>query len=816
MGHRIRLRSHLLPWLGKRSPRAPQVALSQSFFSTGPILRDAFADWASTNVEREKISFANLRPHAKTSLSSAFSAQPGPNSRSNAIPDPSSISSNIAQPVETTILRSLIKATPVLPAEIEIVRLFHSGDFSAMYTKLAEYKAQGILVPASLLTEMAAALQQAIPPDRTREELHRSNIEFPVFYAESDVRLSSAAQAVATHVKYLHQAFALYENVYLAEPNFVDWYIWLCYHTNELVTLQRLCHNYLQRPLYNSKTLSHITNAFIYNYDVEFAKSLFLSIIGMQKYLDEAYLSATLVAFTHVKATYDNTIFIFKEWSMAENCESPYPKTIALLLKQSSLYGSADEIAAMNDIASHLGYNSNVFVQMVVIQTRIVRRDNNKIKPITADDIEEILRVKRGLSGSRTTLMAYYESFIHFFCTYSTMSVVQFFLKEMNKDGIPLSQFAYNSIVTHYISTRKFIPLYKFMKKFLSKTVLFEPLYGKYLFDGFLRAYPYHGDSFAQRMSIWLANRTSLIDHKRLMDACKLKKLASSLNPFAIQETALSQKYHSPEWKDVKYDPSKPHMKLQRRSQMTFRAEVGLREIMRKGITPDYSLIEDTLRNLGPAVRKGILTALPGLRLTRYSLRLQIYDFILDKPDKQTFQKFLRDIEPRLNTSDRILLARRALNKCDYEGFSLLVAALNPLEMTDSRHMILLNLNLRHALQTNNFRAFDECIESFPIGDITLSPFMLKQSRFVEKMLNMKISALKKDAAAVDAMNKSMEKLHGLIGDIEVRLQKDTHDINQLMNEVFEMLDGWVKNSETVRVQALKDSHMNKEVTQSA
>lgn len=766
-------------------------------------LRNAYADWASSNVETGKSSYLDLRPASKSISASKATTTLHPNV--NFSPQ-NTVSSDLSQSIETHILRSLIKAIPVLPAEIDVVRLFHAGDFGAMYAKLAEFKAQNILVPSSLLTEMAAALQQAFPPDRTREELYRSSIELPAFYVKSDLRLYSAALVISTHIKYLHKAFVLYETEYSSEPNFIESYIWLSYHTNELVTLQRLCHNYLQKPLYDSRTLSHITNAFIYNYDVEFAKSLFLSIIGMQKYLDEAYLSATLVAFTHVKASYDNTIFIFKEWSMAENCESPYPKTIALLLKQSSLYGSADEIAAMNDIASHLGYNSNLFVQMVTIQSRIVRRDNNKMKNITADDIEEILRVRNGLCGSRTTLKAYYESFIRFFCTYSTMSVVQFFLKEMNKDGIPLSQFAYDSIVTHYISTRKFIPLYKFMKKFLSKTVLFEPFYGKYLFDGFVRAYPYHGDEFAQRMSIWLAKATSPDVHQKLMDSCKLKKLSSSLNPYAIQEPAFSQKYHSPQWKEVKYEPSKPHMKLQRRSQMTFRAELGLREIMRKGISPEYSLVEETLRNLGPAVRRGILTALPGLRLNRYSLRLQIYDFILEKPDKQAFQKFVREIEPRLNTSDRIFLARRALNKCDNESFLILMGSLNPLEMTDSRHMIVLNLKLRHALQTRNFAAFDNCIVTFPIGDITLSPFMLKQSRFVEKILKKKIQALKKDAVAVEAMTSSMSKLHGLIGDIEVRLEKDTEDIKKLMNDVFEMLDEWVENSEAMKVLAITEA----------
>lgn len=681
----------------------------------------------------------------------------------------------------------------VLPAEIEIVRLFRNGDFAQMYHHLVQCKSQRVNVPARLLTEMALTLRQALPQDTSREELHRSNIEIPLFYAETELRLYSAAPSVASHIQHLHRAFVLYEKEYLQEPQFVENYIWLCYQVNDLLTIQKLFKKYLHSALYDAKTLAHITNAFVYNYDVEFAKSLFSSIIAMGRPLEEAYLSATVVAFTQVRASYDNIMYIFKEWSTADNCESPYPRTIALLLKQSHLYGTTSEVAAMDDITRHLGYNSNFFVQMVRTQIQIINRDNHKIKNITPDDIAAIIRVRNGLCGSRAALEAYYESYLHFFCTYSSMSAVQFVLKEMNKDGIRPTRFTYDNIITHYISTRKFLLLFRFMKKFLSKTVPFEPIYGKYLFDGFIRAYPYHGKRFMHRMDLWLATTLLPDDRRILMKSCRLRKLASSLNPYAIHARDLtsSHKYSSDQWKDIKYDPNKPYLKFQRRAQMAYRTEHGLQEIMRKGICPDYSVIEDTLRNLGPAVRQGILSVLPRLRLNKYTLRLQIYDFILGRPDKAAFVDFVKRLNPQLNTSDRIFLARRALNKCDYDGFTLLLSSLNPLEMTDSRHMIVLNLRLRHAVQTNNFEAFQESIDQFHISDITLSPFLLRQSRFVEKMLLKKLKHAAGDTAELTA---ALTKLRGLIGDIEVRLEKDDEEIVQLTNEVFEMLREWVQN----------------------
>ncbi|WPK26660.1 hypothetical protein PUMCH_004019 [Australozyma saopauloensis] len=786
MGRRLLIptRSNVLLWLSRAHlSKVHQKSLSSGYFSTSATLRDvAYTSWLKDNTNDHGDELGEKKQSYCSALGSPH------------------LSAANAEPLrrETVTLEEEKINTPlkVLDAEIEIVKLFQMGEFAKMYSELAAYKAKGISVPAELLTEMASKVHQAIPVDLSREELHRSNIEYPLFYAQADIRLFSSAKSVSSHLYNLQKVFALYEAEYLDSPNFLESYIWLCYHTNELHTIQRLFHRYLQNKTYNSATLSHITNAFIYNYDVEFAKSLFMSIIGMQKPLDESYLSSTLVAFSQVKASYDNTIDIFRQWSISENCESPYPRTIALLLKQSNLYGSANEIAAMNEIADHLGYSSNFFVQIVRIQTAIINRDNNKIKTITPEDIESILEIRNGLYGSQPALKAFYESFLHFLCTYSSMDVVQFILKEMNKDRIHLTRFAYDSIATHYISTRKFISLFKFMKKFLLKTIKFEPIYGKYIFDGFIRSYPYFGETFAERMTLWLGGALSQIEQQKLVEACKLRKLASSLNPYATQSGNLDSnpKYDSEAWKDIEYNPNKPYLKLQRRKQMSFRTELGLREIMRKGISPDYSVIEDTLRNLGPAIRKGLLQALPGLRLTKYSLRLQMYDFILDRPDKQAFAAFVKKLEPTLNTSDRIFLARRALNKCDYEGCSLLLKLLNPLEMTDSRHMIVLNLKLRNSIQSKNFEAFDASIDAFPICDITLSPFMLKQSRFVEKMLQNKMRNLSAaDNLELQVMKASLKKLHGLIGDIEVRLKKDTHDIDQLMNEVFEMLDQWVQ-----------------------
>lgn len=816
--------ARLLLWLNPNKPlKYASVSPSNAArrFSTSHGLRDAsYADWTKTNT-RDYDEISTKSDASTYTRPQFFSQKPffpqlryfdSAQSRSRtatasgaATPNAVGETAQSAQGCDSVALRneltiktgSLQPVPEVLAAEIEVVKLYQLGDYAQMYSEIAKYKAQGTTMPVSLLIEMASTLHEALPIDTSREDLHRCTVEAPHFYAEKQIRLLSLAAFASSPLKHLHQAFVLYELEYLENTKFLEKFIWLCYHTNDLDTLQRLFHKYLQKPLYDCATLSHITNAFVYNYDVEFAKNLFVSIIGMQKPLDDAYLSTTLLSFTHVKALYDNMLYIFQKWCSSDNCESPNPKTIALILKQSNLYGSASETAAVNDLVDRLGYQNNFFVRMVRSQTAIINRDNNRLKNITEDDFRDILEIRNGLGGARAALKAYYESYLHFFCTYSSMKSVQFILREMNKDGIRLTRFVYDSIATHYIATRKFVPLYKFIKKFLAETMIFEPIYAKFMFDGFLRAYPYHGNTLAHRMALWLEKHLSVEELQRLMESCRLKKLNSSLNPYALQSSDLSAdlKYDPAEWKNIQYVPDQPALKMQRRRQMSYRAELGLKDILRKGISPDYSVIEDTLKNSGPTIRKGLLNALPGLRMTKYSLRLQIYDFILDRPEKHVFVDFVKKMEPKLNSSDRIFLARRALNKCDYSGCSLLLEGVNPLELTDSRHMIVLNLRLRNSVQSNDFAAFDDSIRKFPLNEITLSPFMLKQSRFVEKMLLKKIKAAKLSNHDTSIMAASLARLQGLIGDIEVRLEKDTKDIDQVMSDMFTMLTLWVETS---------------------
>ncbi|KAF8005530.1 hypothetical protein HF325_000987 [Metschnikowia pulcherrima] len=569
---------------------------------------------------------------------------------------------------------------------------------------LKEYKAQDIHIPIELLNEMASRIFNTLPTNSIDPYLLQSVVEPPAFYLKDDLRHLKLYSRIQPGLTGLYKIFSLYESVGLQNEKFLLHYIWLCYHEGDLQTIQKLLYIYLQSPSYDSRTLSHVINAFVYNYEVSFAKSLLDSIVAMNKPLSEALVSSTIVAFVKVGALYDNLYDVSQLWLTSENCESLYPKTIALLIKQTYRYGTEKEISLVDELCSALEYDNNFLVQMVRCQAKILHRDNNQKKSLTEEDVSQILKVRNALGKSKHALKIYYESYILFFAKYCTMAMVQLILKEMRKDEIPISKFAYDAVVQHYVSSSKFVLLSQFMQKFVSRRIV----------------------------------------------------------------------------------------RVQKRHQIQFRMTRGLRDVLRKGIRPDYHVIEETLKNLNPTKRRGILESLPAMRMGSSVTRLRVHHFLLAYPRKEHFTKFAEEHLESLNTSDKLFVARRSLNSYNTTATSLLLDSLSDVDMTDGRHMIALNLRLRNCILKKDYAGCVKFIDSFPIDGITLSPYIYDQCRYIEKSLSRQ---LKGSGALAESIRMALEKLRGLIGDIQIRLDKDEVDIRVLIRDSFRMLSDWVEMS---------------------
>lgn len=700
---------------------------------------------------------------------------------------------------------ALINAQSVHPAELQIVTLFRAGDFGGIYQQLFEYKEKGTVLSKEIINEMISSVNADLPNDSTNEYLYQSVLEVPLFYGKDELRYSTLYGRVYPHIEHLYKICKLYELEYGHDKKFIENHIWLCYHMNDLDLLQLLLLTYLKMPDYDSRTLACVVNAFVYNYDVEFSLSLFKSIVDMKKPLDESLLASTLISFNKVDAIFDKSLDVLHCWTNASNCETIYPKTVAFLLKQHYRFGGESEITDMEKLAETCGYNNNFLVRMVKNQASISNRNFNRKKDLSAEDIRDILGIRNSVVHSKYALKIFYESYLHFLSRFSSMHYLQLMLREMKKDELPFTKFAYDTIVQHYASENKFLPLLKFVLKFVVKANRFEPVYVKQLFDCFVSTYPYEAEKFGEQFSYWIKNLNPLEAYKNsILKSCKMTKVTSAVTPVAIQRPGIenNKKYNESQWRTIQYQPHKFSKKSQTKEQIQFRLDNGIRSVIRKGIRPDYFIIENTLRNLNASQRKSLMKLLPDIRMDKYTTRLKIFDFLQSQPTKSSLEKFVKIMEPRLNTSDKLLLARRLFNENSFELAIRLLDSLNKTEISDSRQMVRLNLRLRTNMARNDYLGCLADIENFPLNDITLSPYIYKQCQYIERNLIRKICALEANKTSplngeVDMMKKVLMKLKGLLGDIGIRLDGDRRDLRKTIKQLFKTLDEWIESTRT-------------------
>lgn len=696
-----------------------------------------------------------------------------------------------------------VEDNEIHPAEVQVVTLFKAGDFGGLYKQLCEFKQQGTVLSKEIINEMISSVGADLPTDSTHEYLYQSAVEVPYFFGKDELRYATLYGRVYPHIEHLYNICKLYEPEYGTDKKFIENHIWLSYHMNDLALLQLLLFTYLKLADYDSRTLTCVVNAFVYNYDVEFSLSLFHSIVDMKKPLDESFLASTLVAYTKVDALFDKSLDLLQCWTKSTNCEVPYPKTVAFLLKQHYRFGTESEIAYMEKLADQYGYNNNFLVQMVKNQASISNRSFDRKKTISSEDVKEILKIRNSVSHSKYALKIFYESYLHFLSNFSSMHFLQLMLREMKKDELPFTKFAYDTIVQHYVSENKFLPLLKFVLKFVSKANRFEPVYVKSIFDCFVSTYPYQAEEFGEKFSAWVESLKILKEYKQaILDSCKMTKLSSAITPVAVQKRGIehNKKYGQSQWKTIYYQPYKFSKKSQTKEQIQFRLENGIRDVIRRGIRPDYFIIENTLRNLNAAQRASLMKILPDIRMDKYKSRLEIFNFLQSQPSKSQLEKFVASIETRLNTSDKLLLARRLFNENSFDWSKKLLDTLNKDEINDCRHMLRLNLRLRTNMARNDYTACINDIDSFPLDDITLSPYIYKQCQYIEKNLMRKIRSLNSSQESplngeLDLMKTALAKLKGLLGDIGIRLEGDKTDLHEMIKQVFEILDGWIEST---------------------
>lgn len=680
--------------------------------------------------------------------------------------------------------------------ELEIVRLFQIGDFSQIYEILKECKSESVAISKDVVNDMIQAFRDAMPPDNLDEAIYRNSIEVPMFHGSNSLEYSALYSRFYPHMRTWHSICQLYEDSWVLDARFMENSIWLCYHMNDLSLLKTSLYHYLRLPSYDPRTLSYAINAFIYNYDIEAATGVFETIVSTRKQIHESVLLSTVVALAKVDAIFDKILAIYKVWKVSDNCESPNPQTIALLLKLHYSHGLSQETSDMEEDVERLGFKSNFLVQMVHSQAVIKSKDSNRKKLFSADDLQAVMSIRNSIMDSKFALSAFYDSFVKFSSVNLSLKMVQLMLHEMKKDRVPISRFMQNVVIQHYVSNNKFLPLLLFMLKFVSQSNPIELTYIKRLYDAFVRAYPHVANDFDIAFKNWVRRlQLSASDKVKVLDACQVVELRSGVSPFAVKQSIFSneKKYNPAIWSELKYGA---HWMVQQRA-LHARMNEGIPDLLKRGIRPDFAVLENTLRNAEASQRTSILNYLPLFRMQKHATRLVLLDFIMSKPSKLQLDTYITENIGDFNTSDKLLIARQCFNATLYDRTLDLLNELNKEELSDSRQMIRLNLVLRSCIASNYYDRCLKEISQFSINEMKLTPHIWKQCRFIERGLERKISHAEAKAPLVSSdllqkMNTTLDCLRGLIGDVEARIQSDKLDLNGKFVEMFNMLDEWI------------------------
>lgn len=720
-------------------------------------------------------------------------------------------------PKETVFVQPLFPEERILLTEsrrndsqllLEIRSLIQTKSFETIADKLTAAEKNGKFVETEVVNEMVEKCIGDLPSLALSDipSTEECRIEPPRHIGINQIDAGTKYRLVYASIPHLHRVCGLYEHSSYLNKRFQENYIWLCYHMDDTNALQELLYAYLKHDNYNSTVLSYLMSSFILNYEVEFCKNLFQNILGMNRPLASELLETTIIQLIRVKAVFENVTEIFSMWTRPEaaiHCEEPSRKTMVLVFREYLNRGSTEEIKQMSRILYDRHIWEDPLISATMAQGEIVKRNffDDK-KPVVETDILRIHQIISSINDSDTNaLTSVLYSYLSFFAKHSNLKMMQLILMLMNEHKIPINDHFYTTICRHYQRSEKFLPLLGFLTRTSQHSLPYSPVFVKMLYDTYVGTYPYYAAQFHRRFHSWVEQNKglSLEDKELLLQNCKIHKIESNITPYGVTNASLTdtKKYDATSWCKIvwKKDPWTGKA-TKNREQIAFRVEKGLRDVLRKGVEPDSLVLHTTFRRLHFQSRIHLLEMMKSLRLSRSYIRCQIHGLQIHN-DKDKLKEFVAVNEKRLSSRNKILLARILMNKKMYKETTGLMESVNPHEMTDKMELTRLNIRLRNEISKENYSRMVQIMDGFSIDETILSPYICNHCKYIERKLVQKEQ--KMDGNTSISLQTALDRIRGLIGDIEVRLSQDKADLGTKVKEMFVMMDGWIDRSNDER-----------------
>ncbi|RLV93815.1 hypothetical protein JA1_002160 [Spathaspora sp. JA1] len=563
----------------------------------------------------------------------------------------------------------------------------------------------------------------------------------------------------------------------------LHYYIWLTYHMNDLNVLEQLFHKHLTNLDVNS--INYILKGFIMNYQIEFTKSLIHKlIVNSTTFLPNKLFHSIVLNLRKVDCLLENLNYVVLLWSNSPTCEPISPRTLYFLLREFYNYGSSPEIRDFKRLIKRSGFANYHLITSVMFQQEIKQRQPYAFKKQLTQEDYKLIESLCPSSSDPEAIDEYYFSWMRFMVTYSDMKSIKFILEQLSKNSIPFTPKYFDSILEYY-SDGKFVPMIQFLEKSID-TIPYDLKYVKYLFKAFVECYTYQAPKFAMHLDDWL--------HKHYKDDVlanwELIKSRSQLKPYFLRPSFNRTKHDSNHWETFRKGDDKNKIS----NQIDFRVREGFEEIYQRGVRPDFGLISQTFLftdslNYRLALRD--LLSKCNLLTERNSKTLEICSLQHPSLTEGNLLDYFNSNKDQLTIHQKIKFARMLMNHNLSKEAQYLFSTIEQSDLVDSARMTVLNFEIRSLIIGNEFNSIIQRLDEFPIDKICLSPYILRQMRYIEGIIVGKLTRGEIEKTFVEDAENCLSRIRGFIGDLRVRIRNDEDDIPKLLERTFDLLDRW-------------------------
>ncbi|KAI5960439.1 uncharacterized protein KGF55_004732 [Candida pseudojiufengensis] len=558
------------------------------------------------------------------------------------------------------------------------------------------------------------------------------------------------------------------------QKNLESYQLWIHYHNNNP---EKVVESYLSIPHPDESAITYLLNSFIVNYEIEIFKSFYQKIIISTQYQLSSNLFHTLVDQLILHGClFENIFYMYQLWVNSPKTEPPKPESIALLLYQFYKFGTYHEIKEFKRSINR-NYGQHYLVRSVLIQNEIINREFTSLKKNFTDDDYNI--IENIMPNDPKNLEEFSNHWLQFMVKYSDLEHVNYIIrlyKDKIDDKVPISFF--ESLLNYYERHDQFIPLLKLIENSIDQI----PYKNKYLLSivkTFIYSYSRFSPSFIETLNTWL-NKPNFF---------KITKLSSQFYPYHLKLPLNVRKYKN--WSEIKFKGSR----IKNEEQVRFRIDQGFPVLLQQGVYPDFKEVLDTFR-MGDLEDRLYIKSM-FLKTRQYNWKnqktLELRSLKHPSLNKEHLKQYFNSNKNSLNDSHKFYFIRMLINFELNEEAKYLINSIDNYNLNDKNKMLKFIMEMRLYFKLKNFKKMIEIIDTFPLNQIYLSPYLLTQSIYIENMIanNLRKKHSKLNQNEIELGWKCVKKLRSFIGEIRLILKTDEEKIPILIEQTINILTKW-------------------------